>query len=163
MIEYSGLKFGMFYVADFLHAFTVSLLFATFFLGGYRGPWSEAIPLLGLVYYLIKTFAVWFFILLLRGSLPRFRIDQMMDLNWKFLTPLSLVALVVSAVAYKLVPAGNIVLQVVVMLAVNALLIGGAELFSRQTAKQHPRPVVVTTPRPVAIYKRPSKSEPGAE
>jgi NADH-quinone oxidoreductase subunit H len=162
-IEYSGLKFGMFYVADFLHAFTVSLLFATFFLGGYRGPGSDTYPILGFVYYLIKTFVVWFITLLMRGALPRFRIDQMMDLNWKFFTPLSLVTLAVSAIAYKLVPAGNTVLQVIAMLLVNALVMVGAELYSRQHAKHNPRPVVVTTPRPVAIYKRPSNSGPGAQ
>ena len=100
-IEYSGLKFGMFFVAEFLHAFTISLLFSTLFLGGWRGPGAEQYPLLGFVYLVIKTFLVYFVVILFRGSLPRFRIDQMMDLNWKVLTPLALVSLIVTALLAK--------------------------------------------------------------
>ena len=59
-IEYSGLKFGMFFVAEFLHAFTISLLFTTLFLGGWRGPFTDQVPLLGFVYLVIKTFIVYF-------------------------------------------------------------------------------------------------------
>jgi NADH-quinone oxidoreductase subunit H len=88
-IEYSGLKFGMFYVADFLRAFTSALIFSTIFLGGWRGPWSESIPILGGVYLIIKALIIWFVGVWIRGSLPRYRIDQMMNINWKFLTPLS--------------------------------------------------------------------------
>jgi NADH-quinone oxidoreductase subunit H len=97
-VEYSGLKFGMFYVGEFLHAFTISLLFSTIFLGGWHGPAASSIPVLGFVYYVIKTFAVYFLVILCRGSLPRFRIDQMMNLNWKVLTPMAL-ALVMGAAA----------------------------------------------------------------
>ncbi|OGO61919.1 MAG: hypothetical protein A2032_04645, partial [Chloroflexi bacterium RBG_19FT_COMBO_49_13] len=84
--EYSGLKFGMFYVGEFLHAFTISALSATLFLGGWRGPWAELYPVLGLVYFFLKTFAVYFFVVLIRISMPRLRIDQMLNFNWKFLT-----------------------------------------------------------------------------
>lgn len=100
-VEYSGMKFGMFYVAEFLHAFTISALTATIFLGGWQGPGAAAFPLLGLVYFLIKTALVYFILTLLRFTLPRIRIDQMNDLNWKFLTPLALAAVIVTAVADK--------------------------------------------------------------
>jgi NADH-quinone oxidoreductase subunit H len=100
-IEYSGMKFGMFYVAEFLHAFTISALTATIFLGGWQGPGAAAFPLLGLVYFLIKTAFVYFILTLMRFTLPRIRIDQMNDLNWKFLTPLALAAVIVTAVADK--------------------------------------------------------------
>lgn len=100
-VEYSGMKFGMFYVAEFLHAFTISALTATIFLGGWQGPGAAAFPLLGLVYFLIKTAFVYFILTLLRFTLPRIRIDQMNDLNWKFLTPLALAAVIVTAVADK--------------------------------------------------------------
>jgi NADH-quinone oxidoreductase subunit H len=99
--EYSGMKFGMFYVAEFLHAFTISALTATIFLGGWQGPGAAAFPLLGLVYFLIKTAFVYFILTLMRFTLPRIRIDQMNDLNWKFLTPLALAAVIVTAVADK--------------------------------------------------------------
>jgi len=101
-IEYGGLKFGMFYVAEFLHAFTAALVFVTLFMGGWRGPGVEQFPLLGGFYLLVKTFIVHFVLVLFRGSLPRFRIDQMMDLNWKLLTPVALVLLIAVAISYKL-------------------------------------------------------------
>lgn len=99
--EYSGLKFGMFYVGEFLHAFTISALSATLFLGGWRGPWAEQFPVLGLVYFFIKTFAVYFMVVLIRISMPRLRIDQMLNFNWKFLTPIGLVLLMVTAIVDK--------------------------------------------------------------
>ena len=96
--EYSGLKFGMFYVGEFLHAFTISALTATLFLGGWRGPWAEQIPILGVAWFFIKAFIVYFVVVLIRISMPRLRIDQMLNFNWKFLTPLALVLLIVTAV-----------------------------------------------------------------
>lgn len=90
-IEYSGLKFGMFYVADFLRAFTSALIFSTIFLGGWRGPGVESFPVLGGLYLALKSLIIWFLGVWIRGSFPRYRIDQMMNINWKFLTPVSLV------------------------------------------------------------------------
>src|SRR3972149_11699194 len=89
-VEYSGLKFGMFFVGEFLHAFTLSALFTALFLGGWRGPWAEQVPILGLAYFFIKTSIVYFFVILLRIAAPRLRIDQMLNFNWKFLVPLGL-------------------------------------------------------------------------
>lgn len=100
-IEYSGLKFGMFFVAEFLHAFTISALTATLFLGGWRGPWAEMYPLLGLFYFLIKTSIVYFVVIWIRGSFPRIRIDHMNNLNWKTITPLALASLIFTAIAEK--------------------------------------------------------------
>jgi NADH-quinone oxidoreductase subunit H len=100
-IEYSGMKFGLFMVSEFLHAFTVSARTAVLFLGGWRGPWAETYPLLGLLYFLMKSGAVYFVIIWFRFSSPRVRIDQMMSLNWKFLTPLALAVVVVTAVVQK--------------------------------------------------------------
>jgi len=149
-IEYSGLKFGMFYVADFLHAFTISLLFAVLFLGGWNGPGAEQFPILGFVYFILKASLVYFLNILLRGSLPRFRIDQMMDLNWKVLTPISLVLLAVTALVYKLIPAGMVFLQVVALLAANAVVVVAADWIMRRSMARKPRPVVAPVPRPVA-------------
>jgi NADH-quinone oxidoreductase subunit H len=100
-IEYSGLKFGMFFVAEFLHAFTISALTATLFLGGWQGPWAELYPFLGFVYFLLKTSLVYFVVIWIRGSFPRIRIDQMNALNWKFITPVALLSLMFTAVAEK--------------------------------------------------------------
>ncbi len=100
-IEYSGLKFGMFFVAEFLHAFTISALTAVLFLGGWRGPWAEQYTALGFLYFLVKTSLIYFVVIWIRGSFPRIRIDQMNALNWKLITPVALAGLVVTAVAEK--------------------------------------------------------------
>jgi len=105
-IEYSGMKFAMFFVAEFMHAFTVGALTAILFLGGWRGPFAEQYPILGVIYFMLKAFAGYFFVILLRATLPRIRIDHMLDLNWKFLTPVSLGAVVFTIVADKLIPLG---------------------------------------------------------
>ncbi len=138
-IEYSGLKFGMFFVAEFLHAFTISLLFATLFMGGWRGPGAEQYPLLGFFYYLLKTSLVYFVVILLRGSLPRFRLDQMMDINWKLLTPLSLVALSVTALLYKLAPAVRWVQIAILIVANVAILLITLEWMRRRVFRQRRR------------------------
>ncbi|MGB8252308.1 MAG: NADH-quinone oxidoreductase subunit H, partial [Anaerolineaceae bacterium] len=127
-IEYSGLKFGMFYVADFLHAFTISLLFAVLFLGGWRGPYAEQYPLLGLLYFMLKAGVVYFINIWMRASFPRFRIDQMMAISWKLLTPLAIGAVILTAVIDKLLQYGQLlpngdIVRVMVMLGVNLFLV----------------------------------------
>jgi len=103
-IEYSGMKFGMFYVGEFLHAFTLSVLTALLFLGGWRGPFAEKIIPLGFVYLLLKSVFVYFVLIWVRMTLPRVRIDHLLNFNWKFLVPLSLLNLLVVAFLWKLMP-----------------------------------------------------------
>jgi NADH-quinone oxidoreductase subunit H len=100
-IEYGGLKFGMFYLGEFLHGFTIAAITAVLFLGGWQGPLAEQYPLLGLIYFLAKTAVVYFGVMWVRFSFPRLRIDQLNAFNWKFLTPLSLAVVVVTALADK--------------------------------------------------------------
>ncbi|MBN1922544.1 MAG: NADH-quinone oxidoreductase subunit H [Anaerolineae bacterium] len=95
--EYSGMMFGSFYLAEFINNFSVSLIFATLFLGGWRGPWVMEVPLLGPVWLLLKGFLVFLVLMLFWGAMPRLRIDQILNINWKFLTPLALVMLIVVA------------------------------------------------------------------
>jgi NADH-quinone oxidoreductase subunit H len=101
-IEYSGMAFGWFYVGEFLHVWTVGALIGTLFLGGWRGPGAETYPILGILYFYIKTFLCYFIITWIRLSVPRIRIDQMLNFNWKFLTPLALVVLMVTAILDKI-------------------------------------------------------------
>lgn len=101
-IEYSGMAFAMFFLAEFLHAFTISALTASLFLGGWHGPGAAQFPTLGVIYFLTKTFAVYFVSIWARGTLPRLRIDQVMNFNWKFLVPLALVNLMATALVDKL-------------------------------------------------------------
>jgi NADH-quinone oxidoreductase subunit H len=148
--EYSGLKFGMFYVGEFLHAFTVSALFAAIFLGGWRGPWAEQVPILGLAYFFIKASVVYFFVILLRIAAPRVRIDQMLNFNWKFLVPVGLLLLMVTAVVEKFIltflpqwglEAGStnyLILRTITHLVVNGLIFAGAMWLSKSPDKREP-------------------------
>jgi len=103
-IEYSSMAFGMFFVGEFLHGFTIAALTVTLFLGGWLGPGVDRFPLLGLVYFGLKTGLVYFVVVWIRGTLPRLRIDQVNAFNWKFLVPLSLAVVAVTAIADKVGP-----------------------------------------------------------
>jgi NADH-quinone oxidoreductase subunit H len=95
--EYSALKFALFFMAEYVNMFTVSVLATTLFLGGWNGPGVGAFPLLGIVYFLLKVFFFLFLYIWLRGTLPRFRFDQLMNFGWKFLLPLALFNVVLTA------------------------------------------------------------------
>jgi NADH-quinone oxidoreductase subunit H len=148
-IEYSGLKFGMFYVAEFLHTFTVALIFATLFLGGWRGPGAEQYPILGFIYYFIKVGVVYFLLMLVDGTLPRLRIDQMMNLNWKVLTPVTLIILVVFALVDRILAGSALWLRVLVLAASNLLVLFIAERITTSRLPRNPKEVG-SRDRPVA-------------
>ncbi len=100
-IEYSGMKFGMFYLAEFMNAVAVAAIFSTLFLGGWRGPWVDQAPILGTIWSLVKMGVMIFLWMLVQITLPRLRIDQMLAFNWKFLVPLALVNLCVVGVVNR--------------------------------------------------------------
>jgi NADH-quinone oxidoreductase subunit H len=106
-IEYSGLKFGMFYLSLYFALFAAAALAATLFLGGWQPlPPFHLIPGLKLIpgwaWFGAKSFAVLFVLIWLRGTLPRLRVDQLMGFAWKALVPLSLVNLLVTGAVVKL-------------------------------------------------------------
>ncbi|MBX5476368.1 MAG: NADH-quinone oxidoreductase subunit NuoH [Clostridia bacterium] len=84
--EYSGIRWSMFFFAEYTNLLTSSALAAIVFLGGWHGPWLP-----GWAWLLIKTYFLVFVGMWIRWTLPRVRIDQLMDLGWKFLLPVSLV------------------------------------------------------------------------
>jgi NADH-quinone oxidoreductase subunit H len=90
--EYSGMKFGMFFVGEYLGIVLVSSLITVLFFGGWRGPWLPPI-----VWFLLKTFAFICFFVLLRAALPRPRYDQLLSYGWKVMLPLSLLNLALTA------------------------------------------------------------------
>jgi NADH-quinone oxidoreductase subunit H len=96
-VEYSGMKFALFFLGEYVNALAVAFMFATLFLGGYAGP---ALP--PYVWLLLKAAAVFSVLMWLRGTLPRVRIDQMHNLNWKFFVPVSIVHLIIVMVLLKL-------------------------------------------------------------
>jgi NADH-quinone oxidoreductase subunit H len=89
--EYSGMKFGMFYVAEYIGLTLTSAIIVTLFFGGWQGPFLPPI-----LWFALKTFLVISVLILIRGSLPRPRYDQLMALGWKLLLPLSLLNLLVT-------------------------------------------------------------------
>ena len=89
--EYSGMKFGMFFVGEYLGITLISSMITVLFFGGWMGPWLPP-----LVWFLVKVFAFICFFILLRASLPRLRFDQLMSLGWKVMLPLAMANLVVT-------------------------------------------------------------------
>ncbi len=89
--EYSGFKFAMFYVGEYLGITLISMMIVTLFFGGWQGP---VLP--PLVWFLLKTFAFIAFFILVRSALPRPRYDQLLSFGWKLMLPLSLVNLAVT-------------------------------------------------------------------
>jgi NADH-quinone oxidoreductase subunit H len=86
--EYSSMRFALFFLAEYMNVFTVSLLATLLFLGGWGGPFLPDI-----VWLLIKTYAMVFAIIWVRATFPRLRVDQLMVMGWKLLIPASLLNL----------------------------------------------------------------------
>ncbi|MBV8368211.1 MAG: NADH-quinone oxidoreductase subunit NuoH [Candidatus Eremiobacteraeota bacterium] len=104
--EYSGLRFGLFFIAEYLNMITVSCLATLLFLGGWNSP-IPGLPsggLIGLLWFLIKAALFLFFYIWLRSTLPRFRYDRLMDFGWKVLLPVSTLNLILTAVAVAVWP-----------------------------------------------------------
>jgi NADH-quinone oxidoreductase subunit H len=100
-IEYSGMKFALFFLAEYVHAFGVSCIVTALFLGGWRGPDIAGVTVPWL-WFFIKAILLFNIMVWARGTLPRLRIDQLMAFNWKFLLPLSLANLIVVPLADRL-------------------------------------------------------------
>jgi NADH-quinone oxidoreductase subunit H len=100
--EYSSMKFGMFYLAEYGHLLLLSSLVTTLFLGGWQGP---ILP--PFVWFSAKVFFMLFFFIWIRGTYPRLRYDKLMHFGWKVLLPASLVNVVATAVIYNLYLGGK--------------------------------------------------------
>ena len=110
-IEYTGMKFGLFYAGELLHAFTFGGFMAVLFFGGYGGffglekvagfAWLTN-PFIELLVFLLKAMVGYWVIMWIKYSMPRIRIDHMLSFNWKFLTPLAFVLLMLTALIDKL-------------------------------------------------------------
>jgi NADH-quinone oxidoreductase subunit H len=121
-IEYSGMKFAMFFLAQFLNAFFLGSIMVVLFFGGWQGPFVDQLPILGVVYFLAKSFAVYVITQWVRGTFPRVRVDQMMAFAWKVLVPLILALILWQMIAMKLPVATWI--QYVLIFAGNLVVMG---------------------------------------
>jgi len=92
--EYSSMKFGLFFLGEFMNVISISCVAVTLFLGGWSGPGPES---LGIVWFMLKLSALLFFFIWVRWTYPRLRYDQLMHLGWKVLLPLALANIVVTA------------------------------------------------------------------
>jgi NADH-quinone oxidoreductase subunit H len=128
-IEYGGIKFALFFLAEYANMFAVSMLTTILFLGGYRlFGLEESLPFLAPIIIIAKSLALVFLFLWIRGTVPRLRLDQLLALNWKFMVPLALVNIIVVAILAKLVEDSSTGAQTLVLLAANVLMILGTGL-----------------------------------
>lgn len=109
--EYGGMRFGLYYIAEYMNMVTISALITTLFLGGWAGigngiiwnvtsaPWAQ---ILGVVWFLVKIGALLFFYFWVRATLPRIRYDQLMWFGWKILLPIAVANLLVTALYVSL-------------------------------------------------------------
>lgn len=124
-IEYSGMRFAMFFLAQFLNSWSLAAIGAVLFLGGWQGPFVGLPyigPVLGLVYFFIKAFALYTVQIWIKGTFPRLRVDQMMAFAWKVLVPITVTLILWMAIVLKL-PVGDWLKYLLVFVG-NVAIIG---------------------------------------
>ena len=141
--EYSGLKFALFFLGEYIAMFAISGLAVTLFLGGGSGPgvamnlvdqglaterWVtvSAFPGLAVIWFLVKKFAIIAVMIWLRGTLPRLRVDQLMGFAWKFMLPLSILNILVAGFAWHAEQLDNTFITVITWVISLAVLYGAA-------------------------------------
>ena len=111
-VEYSGAHWSVFFLAEYINTFAIAALVTLLFLGGWSWPWGSAalgwlpalpdlpwlVPLLSVIWFLIKVYTVILVVFWIRGTFPRLRIDQLMAFAWKAMVPLSFYAIVITAI-----------------------------------------------------------------
>jgi len=117
-IEYSGMKFAMYYLGEYAEALVIATVLTTLFLGGWRGP---VLP--PWLWFVIKLFMVFFVMVWTRTTFPRVRIDQLMALAWKFLLPLAFINLFITAIQVVVWPDGIPWVMILVNFAIMGILI----------------------------------------
>jgi NADH-quinone oxidoreductase subunit H len=96
--EYTGMRFSLFFLAEYTNMVIAAALFTVFFLGGWHGP---VFP--GMIWFLIKTYFMIFVVMWARWTYPRIRFDQLMNFSWKVLIPIALVNLLITAIVLKVI------------------------------------------------------------
>ncbi|MBI3152169.1 MAG: NADH-quinone oxidoreductase subunit H [Chloroflexi bacterium] len=136
-IEYSGMKFGMFYAGELLHAFTFGGFWAILFFGGYRFFGLEQVsPFLAILILIIKAMVGYWVIMWVKYTMMRIRIDQMLGFNWKFLTPLSFALLLVTALMNALLAGADSWLYITGMFLANVVTAWIALEIARSVARK---------------------------
>ena len=97
-VEYGGMRFGMFFMAEYMKMISLSAIAAVFFFGGYLGPFVDRAPALGFLYMGLKIFVGLVLMIWIRASWPRLRYDQLMGFGWKVMLPIAVLNFVVTAI-----------------------------------------------------------------
>ena len=100
--EYGGIKFALYYMTEYLHMIGASSVAVALFLGGWRGPFVDQFPLLGVFYFTAKVLVLIFLFIWVRASIPRVRYDQLLRFCWTFLFPVALAYMALTAVGVVL-------------------------------------------------------------
>tara|TARA_B100001250_G_scaffold326936_1_gene291060 strand:+ start:1810 stop:2958 length:1149 start_codon:yes stop_codon:yes gene_type:complete len=124
--EYSGFKFALFFLAEYIAMFAISGLAVTLFLGGGDGPGLAVLPWLSVIWFLAKIFALIAVMIWLRGTLPRLRVDQLMGFAWKFMLPLSILNIFVAGFAWHAKQLDSQFIMVITWVISLAVLYGAA-------------------------------------
>jgi NADH-quinone oxidoreductase subunit H len=101
--EYTGMRFGLFFLAEYTNMFIVSAVATSLFFGGWHGPFGFSLGIPGVVWFLLKTYILIFVLMWVRWTFPRLRFDQLMNFSWKVMIPLALVNLLITAAVLKFI------------------------------------------------------------
>ncbi|HUQ17228.1 MAG TPA: NADH-quinone oxidoreductase subunit NuoH, partial [Candidatus Saccharimonadales bacterium] len=153
LTEYSGMRWGIFFLAEYGEVTVVSAIMATLWFGGWHGPGVDAVPALGILWFTAKTYGFVLLFMWIRATLPRLRIDQLMGFCWKVLIPLALVNILATAVLLLAFEDARLPIAVVNWALVVGLIFGlpyfqkrrlrGFRVRTRETAALHePRGIV---------------------
>jgi NADH-quinone oxidoreductase subunit H len=147
--EYGAIGFALYSLAEFINMFSASAFAATIFLGGWQGP---ILP--GWLWFLLKSYAMVVVMIWLRGTLPRLRVDQLMNFAWKLLVPLSLVNLLLTGIGQTIVTALNMpgfvgtLVTVVIFLVMNGIVLLAFRALYKQPHTEPRAVVLVSRPKP---------------
>lgn len=140
--EYTGFRFAMFFMGEYVNMITISAVATILFLGGWTLPFGWQNPWLGLLWFIVKIFAFIVFYMVIRATLPRVRYDQLMAAGWKIMIPIALINLAVTAVVLTFWKAQAIYILTVANVIGIAVGLLVYKVFSRKTAG---RPGVILT------------------
>lgn len=134
--EYSGFKFALFFIAEYFGMFAISGLAITLFLGGWNAPLPFLTWIPSYVWFFTKLLALIFLFIWIRGTVPRLRMDQLMNLAWKFMLPLALINIVVVAIWHYMGPGWTRWLACSLLIIVPYVLLGRGLMEGKQIARR---------------------------
>jgi NADH-quinone oxidoreductase subunit H len=142
LVEYSGVRFALFYVAEYSNVFIVSAIMTVCFLGGWKGPMFlglDGLWLSSIFWFLLKTYLIVAFFIWARATMPRIRVDQIMFFSWKFLLPASTLVLALTALGVQHRHpwfSGNRIWDRSVNITGDFVVLSTAEIFARLTVRE---------------------------